>query len=282
MLYLTKQCLSQYLNDLLLDRRVSCRRYCIASLGDRAFANPGGGGGREGSSGPNVNPGNAQVTRTTTRVFHEARTNALGTRKSGAAPRPPTLPFKAARTSSWPSKVSRRRTPRWRRLAVRPKTPRTTGRTRRTRRRRRRAASPFYVASVRHASARHTTSGCRRPWSGSIGVKRARRTSSRMTWSAVLRRNRRVPIRPACPIRTIRSIFRSIRPSRPSTCSIIRGERPSRSGSMCFSSIPAAGCASFTISLCEYIPFRRYVENELAHFFVNTLWILSLVFVTND
>lgn len=46
MIYLTKQCLSQYLNDLLLDRHVSCRRYSIASLEDQACqgiaSNPGG------------------------------------------------------------------------------------------------------------------------------------------------------------------------------------------------------------------------------------------------
>lgn len=226
-------------------------RYSIASLEDQACRANATKHNHPGAiSGPNVNPGNAQVTRTT-RVFHEARTNALGTWKSGAASRPPTLPSKAARTSSWPSRASTRRTPRWRRPAVRPKTPRITARTRRTRRRRR-AVSPSYVASVRHVLAKRTTSGCRRPWSGSIGGKRARRTSSRMTWPAPRRRNRRVPIRPACPIRTIRSTCRSIRPSRPSTCSIIRGARLFRSASTCFSSIPAAGCVSSTISLCEY------------------------------
>lgn len=82
-----------------------------------------------------------------------------------------------------------------------------------------------------------------------------------MTWPAP-RKSRRVPIRPACPILTIRSTCRSIRPSRPSTCSIIRGARPSRSASTCSSSIPAAGCASSTISLCEYaLPFPA--ENDV-------------------
>lgn len=77
-----------------------------------------------------------------------------------------------------------------------------------------------------------------------------------MMWPAP-RRSRQVRIRPACPILTTRSICRSIRPSRPSTCSIIREARPSRNASMYSSNIPVAGCASSTISLCEYLlPFE--------------------------
>lgn len=85
-----------------------------------------------------------------------------------------------------------------------------------------------------------------------------------MTWPAP-RRSRQVPIRP-CPILTTRSSCRSIRPSRPSTCSIIREARPSRNASMYSSNIPVAGCASSTISLCEYLlPFES--KTTLLFFF---------------
>lgn len=57
----------------------------------------------------------------------------------------------------------------------------------------------------------------------------------------------------AYPIRTIRSICLSIRPSRRSTCSTTRRGRRSRSGRTSSSNIPADGCASFITSLCKLI-----------------------------
>lgn len=104
-----------------------------------------------------------------------------------------------------------------------------------------------------------------------------------MTWPAP-RRSRQVPIRP-CPILTTQSICRSIRPSRPSTCSIIREARPSRNASMYSSNIPVAGCASSTISLCEYLlPFESKTTLLFFFFFFlhSAISTRSSIFLTNN
>ena len=94
------------------------------------------------------------------------------------------------------------------------------------------------------------------------------------------RRNRRVLIRPACPILTTRSICRSIKPSRPSTCSIIRGARLFRSASTYSSNILVVGCVLSTISLCEYsaLPFEQN-DDYFLHSAINTFFDTSYKFV---
>lgn len=204
-------------------------------------------------------PGNVQVRPT--RVFHEARTNALGSQEGGRARRTPSC--SQARTSSSPSTALNRRTWHWKRRAARPRTPRTTARRWTRPALRLVVVSHSSDVSGRRDSARHTTRGCPRRWKGNIAGRRAKMTLSIVIWTP-RRLSHLAWTKLVCPIRITRSICPSTRPLKPSTCSIIKRARLSRKDCTCSWNILAGGSASSTISLCEYFWCSFYERGSIS------------------